>query len=295
MVTPALLGHWCIEALQVPCVPSHWASLSREVLKSDHNTLVRSQLWPVGRSLGWAWRNQQFSFAHMPSLCRASRLSHTSLNPQEHVLHQWVMSPMGLAAHIWELQPREIISAEHRAEPGLGIQECTATSKGLGIRLGRLTGGCCWLLLSQPVVLGSSAVPLEGSFPRNYDGCRDIPWHQAAGAPTLTGLSPLLTPTTGFKIFKKKKTKKQPKRRKREMTALHFPTFWNELFLNTGPPCAIPSTSMIGWSWKGPGNMHTIPWTPSPRLPAVSVRSQTSAVDQAKDLLATLQASRFQL
>ena len=33
-----------------------------------------------------------------------------------------------------------------------------------------------------------------------------------------------------------KKKKKKPKSRKREKTALHFPTFWNELFLNTGTP-----------------------------------------------------------
>ena len=115
--------------------------------------------------------------------------------------------------------------------------------------------------------------------------CRDIPWHQAAGAPALTGLSPLVTPTTGFKILKKKKKKKNRRRveRGKWQPSISLP-FGMNCFWTQTHPCDTPSTSMIGWSWKGPGKMHTIPGTPSPWLPDWAVKSQTSAVDQAKDL-----------
>ena len=213
----------------------------------------------------------------MPSLCRASRLSHTSLNPQEHVLHQWVMSPVGLAARTWELQPREIYFHWTSGWAWLRSLGVHSTSKGLGMRLGRLTRGCCWLLLSQPVVLRSSAVPLERSFLQNYDA--EI-FHDTK----LQGLQLLqVSPHSLPPPLVSKKKKSQRVERGKQQPSISLP-FGMNCFWTQARPCAIPLTSLIGWSWKGPAKMHTIPRTPSPQLPDWSVRSQTSAVDQAKYL-----------
>jgi len=217
----------------------------------------------------------------MPSLCRASRLSHTSLNPQEHVLHQWVMSPVGLAARTWELQPREIY---FRWTSGW------AWLRSLGVhshlqRSGDAVGKAYKGVLLAPSLPTCGAEKLSCPFRTLLSSelwCRDIPWHQATGAPALTGLSALLTPTTGFKILKKKKNSQRVERGKQQ-PSISLP-FGMNCFWTQARPCATPSTSMMGWSWKGPAKMHTIPGTPSPQLPDWSVRSQTSAVDQAKDL-----------